>query len=253
MTQASSKVSPKPARKIRPAILIFDVDGVLVDVRETYWRSAVETIRRLTGKRVTHAELHHWKGQPGNNDDWQMVANWATALGRPTSYAQARDAFGEFYWGTDLKPGNVSREKIIVTAAQIARWAARFELNLFTGRNRREFEYTFAKWPGTMYFKKVITMDDVAKMKPHPEGLYSILGKRDPATALYLGDNIDDALAARDAGVPFAAIISKREHHYRKRAATFRELGAIALLPEATALNTLLMLRSKRDSSLRSE
>ena len=249
MTQASSKVSPKPARKIRPAILIFDVDGVLVDVRETYWRSAVETIRRLTGKRVTHAELHHWKGQPGNNDDWQMVANWATALGRPTSYAQARDAFGEFYWGTDLKPGNVSREKIIVTAAQIARWAARFELNLFTGRNRREFEYTFAKWPGTMYFKKVITMDDVAKMKPHPEGLYSILGKRDPATALYLGDNIDDALAARDAGVPFAAIISKREHHYHKRAAMFRELGAIALLPRATDVNQLLKKRSPRSSA----
>jgi len=94
-------------------------------------------------------------------------------------------------------------------------------------------------------------MDDVAKMKPHPEGLYNILGKRDPATALYLGDNIDDALAARDAGVPFAAILSKREHHYRKRAAMFRELGAIALLPRATALNALL--KSKRDSPLRSE
>jgi HAD superfamily hydrolase (TIGR01548 family) len=244
--QASNKVSSESRAKIRPDILIFDVDGVLVDVRETYWRSAVETIRRLTGKRVTHAELHHWKGQPGNNDDWQMVANWATALGRPTSYEEARDAFGEFYWGTDSKPGNVSREKIIVTPAQIARWAERFELNLFTGRNRREFEYTFAKWPGTRHFRTVITMDDVAKMKPHPEGLYMILGKRDPASALYLGDNIDDALAARDAGIPFAAIIAKREHHYRKRAATFRELGAIALLPRATALNTLL--RSKRAS-----
>jgi phosphoglycolate phosphatase-like HAD superfamily hydrolase len=163
--------SGKFNRKIRPDILIFDVDGVLVDVRETYWRSAVETIRRLTGKRVTHAELHHWKGQPGNNDDWQMVANWATALGRPTSYAEARDAFGEFYWGSDGKPGNVSREKIIVKAAQIAHWAERFELNLFTGRNRREFEYTFAKWPGTRHFKTVITTDDVAKKKPHPDGL----------------------------------------------------------------------------------
>jgi len=250
VTPTSSKVSSNSSATIRPDILIFDVDGVLVDVRETYWRSAVETIRRLTGKRVTHAELHHWKGQPGNNDDWQMVANWATALGRPTSYAEARDAFGEFYWGTDLKAGNVSREKIIVTPAQIARWAARFELNLFTGRNRREFEYTFLKWPGTRHFKTVITMDDVAKMKPHPEGLYAILGKRDPATALYLGDNIDDALAARDAGVPFAAILSKREHHYRKRAAMFRGLGAIALLPRATALNALL--KSKRDSRLRS-
>src|SRR5258708_12884142 len=142
-------------RKIRPDILIFDVDGVLVDVRDTYWRSAIETILRLTGKRVTHAELNHWKGQPGNNDDWQMVANWATALGRPTSYAEARDAFGEFYWGTDLKPGNVSREKIIVTAAQIARWAARVELNLFTGRNRREFKYTLSKRPGPTYFQQM--------------------------------------------------------------------------------------------------
>jgi HAD superfamily phosphatase len=227
-------------QKIRPEILIFDVDGVLVDVRDTYWRSAIETIGRLTGKRVTHAELHRWKSQPGNNDDWQMVANWATALGRPTTYAEAREAFGEFYWGSKAQPGNVRREQIIVTPAQIARWAARFELNLFTGRNRREFAYTFARWPGTTYFKKVITMDDVVKMKPHPEGLYNILGKRDPASALYLGDNIDDALAARDARVPFAAIISRSEHHYHKRAATFRKLGAIALLPRATDVNKLL-------------
>ena len=53
----------------QPQILIFDVDGVLVDVRETYWRSALETVRYLTGKRVTYAELHTWKSKPGFNDD----------------------------------------------------------------------------------------------------------------------------------------------------------------------------------------
>jgi phosphoglycolate phosphatase-like HAD superfamily hydrolase len=88
-------------------------------------------------------------------------------------------------------------------------------------------------------------MDDVSKMKPHPEGLHKILGKRDPATALYLGDNIDDALAARDAGVPFAAIIAVGEHHYRKRARAFRELGAIALLPRAIDVNRLLKKRAR--------
>jgi HAD superfamily phosphatase len=226
--------------KLSPEILIFDVDGVLVDVRDTYWRSALETMRHLTGKRVTHAELHRWKAKPGNNDDWRMVSNWATSLGKPTTYGQARDAFAQFYWGTKQKPGNVSREKIIVTPAQIARWARRYELNLFTGRTRQEFTFTFAKCPGTRHFRCVITMDDVKNMKPSPDGLYKILGKRDPSKALYVGDNIDDALAARDAGVPFAAIIATGEHNYRKRAATFRELGAIALLPRATALNGLL-------------
>jgi len=227
-------------RKLSPEILIFDVDGVLVDVRDTYWRSALETMRHLTGKRVTHAELHRWKGQPGNNDDWRMVSNWATALGRPTSYEQARVAFSQFYWGTPEHPGNVSRERIIVSPAQITRWAAGFELNLFTGRTRREFAFTFAKWPGTRHFRTVVTMDDVKKMKPDPEGLYKILGKRDPGKALYLGDNIDDALAARAAGVSFAAIIRAGEHNYHKRAAAFRELGAVALLPRATAVSGLL-------------
>jgi len=235
---------PKPRQTAKSAveteILIFDVDGVLVDVRETYWRSAVETIRHLTGKRVTHAELHRWKAKPGNNDDWRMVARWATALGRRTSYEEAKEAFGKFYWGGAERPGNVHREKIVVPPGQIARWSERFELNLFTGRNRQEFEYTFAEWPGSRHFRTVITMDDVVKMKPDPEGLYKILGKREPAKALYLGDNIDDALAARKAGVPFAAIIARGEQNYSKRAAAFRELGAIALLPKAIEVNELL-------------
>jgi HAD superfamily phosphatase len=239
----SEKASRKSSPGRNPDILIFDVDGVLVDVRHSYWRSAIETIHHLTGKRVTPRELYRWKGKPGNNDDWQMVANWSTALGRPTTFEEARDAFLRFYWDTDGRPGNVRLEKLLVSPAQIARWAARFELNLFTGRNRREFEHTFSKWPGTVHFTTVITMDDVRKKKPHPEGLHKILGKRDPATALYVGDNIDDALAARDAGVPFAAIIAAGEYNFRKRAAAFRELGAIALLARATDVNGLLVKR----------
>ena len=82
-------------------------------------------------------------------------------------------------------------------------------------------------------------MDD-AKRKPHPEGLLKILGGRNPSTALYLGDNIDDALAAREANVPFMAIIAPGEHGFGQRAARFRELGALALLPRATDLNRRL-------------
>ena len=235
---ANKSAHPKLPRA--PDILIFDVDGVLVDVRATYWRSALQTVRHLTGKRVTYAQLHQWKSKPGYNDDWKMTADWATSVGRPTTYEQAKEAFLRFYWGTRVKLGNVRNEKLLVTPRQIAAWAARYELNLFTGRNRREFTFTFKDWPGTGYFQKVVTMDDVRRIKPHPEGLHKILGKRDPATALYLGDNIDDALAAQAAGVPFIAILAPGEHGARSRAKRFRELGALALLPRATGLTAWL-------------
>ncbi len=162
-----------------------------------------------------------------------------SSLGHPATYEEARAAFEKFYWGGDGKPGNVRNEKLLVTPKQIEKWAKRYELNLFTGRTRHEFSYTFEKWPATKHFRTIITMDD-AKRKPHPEGLLKILGGRNPSTALYLGDNIDDALAAREANVPFMAIIAAGEHGYRQRAARFRELGALALLPRVTNLFRIL-------------
>ena len=238
MSIRRSKV--RNALQTQPQILIFDVDGVLVDVRGTYWRSALETVRHLSGRPVTYADLHRWKAKAGYNDDWRMTADWVTSLGKPTTYEQAQTAFNGFYWGTSGKPGNVLNEKLLITPRQIARWASCYELNIFTGRNRREFSFSFDRWPAARHFRTVITMDDVARIKPHPEGLHKILDGRDPSTALYLGDNIDDALAARDAGVPFMAIIATSEHGYRARAAAFRKLGAIALLPRVTALNAWL-------------
>lgn len=223
-----------------PEILIFDVDGVLVDVRESYLRSALETMRFLTGKRVTWAELCKWKNKPGNNDDWSMVSNWATAMGRPTTYEEARDAFQRFYWDYDGRPGNVRREKMLVTPKQVEQWARRFELNLFTGRTRQEFTYTFKRWAGTQHFRTVVTMDDVARRKPYPDGLLKILDGRDPRSALYVGDNIDDGLAAKAAEVRFMAILPAGVYGYRRRAAQFRELGALALLPRAAAINASL-------------
>lgn len=227
-------------KKIDPKILIFDVDGVLIDVKESYWRSGLQTMQQITGKRATWAEFNEWKRQPGNNDDWMMVSRWATAMGFPTTYEEARKAFQPFYWGKNGKPGNVAKEKLVVTPQLIRKWAKRRELNLFTGRTRQEFTYTFKKWPAADSFRKVITMDD-ARKKPHPDGLHTILGQRAPKSALYLGDNIDDALAAKAAGVPFMAILPKAAFDYRQRANSFRELGALTLLERARDLDRWLL------------
>jgi HAD superfamily hydrolase (TIGR01548 family) len=239
----AQRKSIRRSPQLNPEILIFDVDGVLIDVRETFWLSALQTVREITGKGATWAQLYQWKSKPENNDDWRMVANWASSMGHPTSYEQARDAFQKYYWGEHGKPGNVAKERLLVSQKQFSKWASRRELNLFTGRTRKEFVYTFERMPAASLFRNVVTMDDVKKKKPSPEGLFKILGDRDPKSALYLGDNIDDALAARAAGVLFMAIVPPGSFDFRNRANQFRELGALAILNKVTDLNFFLTKR----------
>lgn len=81
----------------RPSVIIFDVDGVLVDTRESFQRTTLETVEFFTGKRVTRTELHRWKNRPGFNDDWKLAHRWVQALGGKFTYGEVKLKFQEIY------------------------------------------------------------------------------------------------------------------------------------------------------------
>ena len=183
-------------------LIVFDVDGVLVDVRGSFHRSTVQTVHHFTGKRVPMSEIQKWKSKSGFNDDWKLTTAWIRELGGRTKYEVVKTLFMKFYWG-EVAPGNVEREEWLVPARLLKKWSQRAELALFTGRTRKELSYTLDRLKMEKYFRQIVTMDDIKNLKPHPDGLLRILRGRDPSRALYLGDNIDDALriAARSSSV----------------------------------------------------
>jgi HAD superfamily hydrolase (TIGR01548 family) len=216
--------------KLAPKLVIFDVDGVLVDVRGSFHRSILDTIHFFTGWRPTYAEIHRWKNRSGYNDDWRLTTDWVASLGKPIPYPKVKARFQKFYWGTKNRPGNVSREKWLVTPARLQRWSRRADLALFTGRTRRELRYTLERSPANTLFRRTVTLDDVKMGKPDPEGLHLLLDGAAPRDAVYLGDNIDDALAAKRARVPFLGVLPLGSEAHRFRGAKLRELGALAVL-----------------------
>jgi HAD superfamily phosphatase len=225
--------------KLAPKLVIFDMDGVLIDVHGSFHKSIVDTIHFFTGRRVTYGEIHEWKNRSGYNDDWRLTTDWIASLGEAVPYAVVKKQFQKFYWGTKARPGNVSRERWLVTHARLARWSRRAELALFTGRTRRELRHTLDNTDAKSIFRRAVTMDDVTKGKPHPEGLRLLLDGTSPREALYLGDNIDDALAAKRARVPFLGVLPHGSDANRFRAAKLRELGALAILHSVRDLEKL--------------
>jgi HAD superfamily hydrolase (TIGR01548 family) len=218
-----------------PSVIIFDVDGVLVGTRESFQRTALETVQFFTKKRVTMRELHAWKNRPGFNDDWILCTTWVQDLGFKFTFEQIKRKFQELYWGKGGK-GNVSGERWLLSPASLRRLARRAELAIFTGRYYREMDYTLDRNKVRGLFNEIMTVERAKRPKPAPDGLLKILAGRDPAIALYLGDNVDDALAAQAAGVPFIGVLPRNSEERRQRGALLKQLGALTILGHVNEL-----------------
>jgi len=124
--------------------------------------------------------------------------------------------------------------------AHLARLAKRAELSIFTGRTRKELDHTLERCRVRAYFKTIVTVEDVTHPKPSPEGLLKILNGRDPQSAIYVGDIVDDALASQSAKVPFLGIAFGSGEARRRRSGLLIKLGAQAVLPDVTKLERWL-------------
>jgi HAD superfamily phosphatase len=222
-----------------PSVIIFDVDGVLVDTRGSFQRTTLETVKFFTKQRVTARQLHAWKNRPGFNDDWKLSTAWVNELGCQLAYEEVKTKFQQIYWGPDGR-GNVRREKWLLAKPKLLRLAKLAELAIFTGRIWRELNYTLDRNRMRGVFQTIVTTEDVANPKPAPDGLLKILNGRDPSEALYLGDNVDDALAAQAARVPFVAVLPKTGHARRERSTRLTEVGALTILPHVSDLESWL-------------
>jgi HAD superfamily hydrolase (TIGR01548 family) len=240
-----------PARNRKfPAVIVFDVDGVLVDVRESFQKTTLETVEFFTGKKPTRAELHRWKNKSGYNDDWKLSTAWVRSLGGAAEYEEVKSKFLELYWGRDGK-GNVENEKWLLPLPDMRRLALESELALFTGRTKDELKFTLERHNCREFLSQIITVEDVRLPKPDPEGLLKILSGRDPGDLLYLGDNVDDALAAQQAGVPFVGVLPRGGEERPERAPRLRELGALSILNHIRELAGWLSRRWRQTSTVR--
>jgi len=54
--------------------VVLDVDGVLVDVSDSYRRAIVETVERVHGDTIDRADIQPFKDAGGFNNDWDLTA-----------------------------------------------------------------------------------------------------------------------------------------------------------------------------------
>lgn len=179
----------------RPALIIFDCDGVLVDSREAtiYFYNYIRQGLGLPP-------------MPAEEEDYVFAATLAEGFKRVVPpekrelgrKVQKTISFSDYLSRITRTPGAAS----FLTTLK--------ELGVKTAVNtnaKSDVHKTLQAMDLEGFFDLVVSASDVSRPKPDPEGVNQILEffALPPDRAAYIGDSLLDQQAARAAGVPFWA------------------------------------------------
>ncbi len=183
----------------RPEAVLFDMDGVLADVRLSY-REAIARTCASFGVEAGQAEIGAAKAAGHANDDWIVTHALVTAAGVEAPFEEVKRRFERVYQGDDRNPGLRRHETLIPDRALLEDLARSYRLGIVTGRPRRDAERFLREQGVRGLFSAVVCRED-GPLKPHPEPVRIALGLLEARTAWLLGDTPDDLRAAAGARV----------------------------------------------------
>lgn len=224
----------------RREVIVFDMDGVLVDVTSSYRETIRQTVRYFTGIEIPNECIQELKNAGGWTNDWAVAHRLIQDLGSQVRYDDVVAKFQEFFLGAGDGAGLIRQERWVAQPGLLERLSARARLAVFTGRPRQEAWLTLNRFAGGLVFDPVVGAEDVARGKPAPDGLLLIAQRTDATQLWYVGDTVDDARSAQAAGVPFVGVAAPHAPLREQLVNRFQALGARAVIEDINQLEGVL-------------
>jgi HAD superfamily phosphatase len=191
------------------ATVIFDIDGVIRDVGNSYRRALADTVEHFTqgAYRPTPTDIDALKEEGIWNNDWEASQEFVyrhyeqQGKSRPElnlNYETIVDYFQRRYRGTELDnpdrwDGYITQEPLLLQPAYLqSLTAAGILWGFFSGATQGSARYVLEKRLG-LQAPVLVAMED-APGKPNPTGLFQAIAQleTDPKPVLYVGDTVAD-------------------------------------------------------------
>jgi HAD superfamily phosphatase len=191
------------------AIVIFDIDGVIRDVGNSYRRALADTVEHFTqgAYRPSPQDIDALKEEGIWNNDWEasqeFIYRYSEQQGKSRTelnlnYETIVDYFQRRYRGTELENpdrwnGYITQEPLLLQPAYFQDLTAAGILwGFFSGATQGSARYILEKRLG-LKNPVLVAMED-APGKPDPTGLFQAIAQLDsaPTPVLYVGDTVAD-------------------------------------------------------------
>lgn len=221
-------------------VIVFDMDGVLVDVTFSYRETIRQTVKYFTGVEISNERIQALKNAGGWTNDWAVAHQIIQDLGFAPRYEDVVARFQELFLGSDNRRGLIGQERWIAQPGLLERLSRRAALAVFTGRPREEAWLTLNRFAPSIVFDPVVGAEDVARGKPEPDGLLLIARQTGASRMWYIGDTVDDARSAQAAAVPFIGVAAPASPRRQELVNLFTSLGAKAVIEDINQLEGVL-------------
>lgn len=197
--------------------VLFDMDGVLVDVTRSYRMTIKKTIEHFSNKEISFSRIQSYKNRGGLNNDWDLTEYILADFRVSIEKQKIIEIFQEIYLGKNYD-GLIKNEKWLLDVGHLETIKRKFKIGIVTGRPRNEARFVLKRFGVQNYFPVLITMDDIPRerAKPDPYGITLALKELKTREGFYIGDTVDDMIAAREANVaPIGVSVGQKDGKQR--------------------------------------
>lgn len=172
--------------ELAPSAILFDMDGVLVDSLDSWWKALNSALIRFKHQEITRDEF--------------MKTYWGYDLKANLKRLQLNPKVAKF---CNITYGNyLDFIKIYPDTKSALRQLASYKKAIITNTPTDCAKQILRKFEIEQYFKEIITSDDVVKAKPDPEIVFKACERLgvDSKTVILVGDTQSDVKAGWAAG-----------------------------------------------------
>ena len=177
-------------QSLRWPVVLFDLDGTVLDTVELIRASHEYALREVLGLRLSDEALMAGIGTPLRDQMLKFDA------------AKADDLYDTYRVWNHANTARLARRYDGVDDILVALETAGARLGIVTSKSQDAVDLVLKALPAPIIWNTTITYDDCALHKPHPEPLRVALARLDakPEDAVYIGDSPFDLQAANAAG-----------------------------------------------------
>ncbi len=223
-------------------LLVFDLDGVVFDVRNSYRKAIEKTFKHFARKSLAQGEIQEAKNLGGLNCDWDLTKYLLEKNGVEAGMPEIIEVFqNHFFKKQGNSMGLIDEEKLLLKDATLKKLAQKHDLCVFTGRPKSEALYSLEKYDILKYFNLVIGKEDLPddKQKPCPDGLNLIKEKCTYNKIYYFGDTPDDMKCAKSASAIPIGVLPPQDKT-DAFAETMEKHGALKVLKDVNKIKDSL-------------